>query len=73
MKKKDFMIATVLLLGLSVGSCQDDGMDMPEPVPNAYQAIELTEAETRMATAGNDFAFRFFQAAESILPSQERG
>lgn len=48
-------------------------MDMPEPVPNAYQAIELTEAETRMATAGNDFAFRFFQAAESILPSQERG
>ena len=59
-------IATATLLGLLTVSCQDDNNE--SVTPNAYQPIELTATETRLAMENNGFAFRFFRAAVQTLP-----
>ena len=59
MKRLKF-IATATLLGLLTVSCQDDNNE--SVTPNAYQPIELTATETRLAMENNGFAFRFFRA-----------
>ena len=57
MKKLMFACAATLSM---VAACQnDEGVN--NNVPKEYKPIELTEAQTRMASESTDFAFRFFQ------------
>ena len=54
-----------------VAACQnDEGVN--NKVPKEYKPIELTEAQTRMASESTDFAFRFFQTASEVLGKEEQ-
>ena len=68
MKKLMFVCAATLSM---VAACQnDEGVN--NKVPKEYKPIELTEAQTRMASESTDFAFRFFQTASEVLGKEEQ-
>ena len=68
MKKLMFACAATLSM---VAACQnDEGVN--NKVPKEYKPIELTEAQTRMASESTDFAFRFFQTASEVLGKEEQ-
>ena len=68
MKKLMFVCAAALSM---VVACQnDEGVN--NNVPKEYKPIELTEAQTRMASESTDFAFRFFQTACEVIGKEEQ-
>ena len=68
MKKLMFVCAAALSM---VVACQnDEGVN--NNVPKEYSPIELTEAQTRMASESTDFAFRFFQTACEVIGKEEQ-
>ena len=71
--KKQLLLAGTVLLSLMT-ACQDDGSDAPSVqgnTPKEYVPIQLTEAETRMASQNTDFAFRLFKAADEKLTEEQ--
>ena len=68
MKKLMFVCAVALSM---VVACQNDE-EVNNNVPKEYSPIELTEAQTRMASESTDFAFRFFQTACEVIGKEEQ-
>lgn len=62
---KKLMFACAAVLGMLAACQSDEGVN--NKVPKEYRLIELTEAQTRMASESTDFAFRFFQTANEVL------
>ena len=64
------MFACAAALSMVVACQNDEGVN--NNVPKEYKPIELTEAQTRMASESTDFAFRFFQTACEVIGKEEQ-